>query len=106
MLLYSGSDADEFTDEHEGWVAGRLPGGTLTGIWTDVRSRAERTFSAYLPRCECGWVGTAVPATPGGYNSAARQWRTRHLPEVVAGRPARRPLPEPACVQGSFVPER
>ncbi|MGH4024573.1 MAG: hypothetical protein ACRDRV_08315 [Pseudonocardiaceae bacterium] len=106
MLLYCGSDADEFTDEHEGWVAGRFRDGSLSDIWTDVHGCADQTVTAYLPRCECGWIGTAVPATSGGYNAAERQWRSRHLPEVVATRPAPRLLPEPACVQGSFVPER
>lgn len=106
MLLYSGADADEFTDEHEGWVAGRSVDKSLSDIWTDVRSCPEGTFSAYLPCCECGWVGPAVPATPGGYRAAERQWQVRHLTEVITGRPARRLLPEPAFVIGSFVPER
>lgn len=107
MLLYRGTDADDFTDEHEGWVAGRFADGSLSDIWTDVRSSVEQLFHAYLPRCECGWLGTAVPPTPGGYHSAVRQWRSRHLPEIIAEhRPDRRPLPEPVCVQGSFVPER
>ena len=106
MLLYRGSDADEFTDEHEGWVAGRFRDGSLSDIWTDVRSCAEDAFTAYLPRCECGWMGTDVSATSGGYHAAERQWQSRHLPTVVAARPAPRPLPEPACVLGSFVPER
>src|ERR1700742_657670 len=98
MLLYRGSDADEFTDEHEGWVAGRFPDGSLSDIWTDVRSGSTQPFTAYLPRCECGWVGTAVPAAPGGYNCAEWQWRSRHLPEFVAARPARSPLPQPTYV--------
>jgi len=107
MLLYSGSDADEFTDEHEGWVAGRSADGSLSDIWTDVRSRPEGSFSAYLPRCECGWAGLAVPPTEGGYQAAERQWSSRHLAEVITGaRPVSRPLPEPAYVLGSFVPER
>lgn len=105
MLLYSGPDADEFTDDHEGWVAGLSPDGTLSGIWTDVRDCADQTFCAYLPRCECGWIGMGVPATFGGYNAAECQWRARHLSEVIARRPARRALPEPDCVLGSFVPE-
>ncbi|MGH3794295.1 MAG: hypothetical protein ACRDSP_05350 [Pseudonocardiaceae bacterium] len=105
MLLYNGSDSDEFTDEHEGWVAGLLPDGSLSGIWTDVRDGADQTFSAYLPRCECGWVGMTVLATPGGYHAAERQWRAGHLAEVIARRPVRRVLPEPEYVQGSFVPE-
>jgi hypothetical protein len=106
MLFYAGSDSDEFTDEHEGWVAGRYPDGSLSDIWTDVRACAEPNFTAYLPRCECGWMGTALTATPAGYRAAERQWRTRHLAEVVARRPVRRARPEPACVPGSFVPER
>lgn len=105
MLLYVGPDSDEFTDEHEGWVAGRSLDGSLSDIWTDVRRCTEQSFSAYLPRCECGWIGIAVPATSGGHNAAERQWR-RHLDHVITGRPERRPLPEPAWVAGSFVPER
>lgn len=107
MLLYHGADADEFTDEHEGWVAGRRADGTLSDIWTDVRDCPKGTYSAYLPCCECGWAGPAVPATPGGYRAAERQWQKRHLADVIAGkRPTRRALPEPAYVTGSFVPER
>jgi hypothetical protein len=106
MLLYRGPDSDEFTDEHEGWVAGVRPDGSHSDIWTDVRAGADQAFRAYLPRCECGWAGTEVPATPGGYDAAECQWRARHLSEVIAGRPARRTLPAPVCVPGSFVPER
>lgn len=106
MLLYHGPDSDEFTDEHEGWVAGRYPDGSFSGIWTDVRSSVGGVFSAYLPCCECGWTGSAVPPTASGYTAAERQWRSGHLVEVVANRPPLRPLPTPADVHGSFVPER
>lgn len=106
MLLYDGPDSDEFTDEHEGWVAGRYADGSLSDIWSDVRACPSGMFSAYLPRCECGWIGPAVPPTPGGYSAAERQWQARHLAEMVAGRPPRRSLPTPVSVRGSFVPER
>lgn len=106
MLLYDGSDSDEFTDEHEGWVAGRFPDGSLSDIWTDARGFPARTFSAYLPRCECGWVGPASPVSPAGHRLAVLRWRMCHLAKVIAGRPARRALPEPVCLPGGFVPER
>lgn len=106
MLLYLGPDSDEFTDEHEGWVAGRFSDGSLSSIWTDVARYPTGTFSCYLARCECGWGGTSVPPTPGGHNTAERQWRTQHLAQVLATRPQRRTLPGPDYVPGGFVPER
>lgn len=94
-MLYSGPGADEVTDEHEGFVAGRLADGALTDIWTDVTAAPAGTYSAYLAACECGWTGSARHAVnPQGYDAAQRAWLAghfrpllgRHLVGLIAAR--------------------
>lgn len=84
-LLYRGPDADEFTDEHEGYVAARDLDGQLTDIWTDATTLP--TATAYQARCDCGWVGAAYPADAGGYHACQHSWATQHLvPYLMARR--------------------
>ncbi|MGH4017938.1 MAG: hypothetical protein ACRDT0_01565 [Pseudonocardiaceae bacterium] len=107
VMLYCGPDADDDSDEHEGYVAGQHPDGTLTGIWTDVLRCAGGDFTAYLPRCECGWSGPRFPVTAGGYAASQQCWRDEHLMPFLAGRDARAAShTQPAAIRGDLVPER
>jgi hypothetical protein len=81
-MLFIGPVADEATDEHDGYVAGRYRNGALSDIWTDVTRCAARTFTAYVAACECGWTGTPKPAV--GFHSAQYEWFQRHFQDVVA----------------------
>ncbi|WP_214367321.1 hypothetical protein [Pseudonocardia sp. H11422] len=81
-MFYIGPGADELTDEHEGYVSGRRPDGSLTGIWTDVRAEPG-AFTGFVPACECGWTGDAADPTPTGHHAAQRRWLTDHF-EVLA----------------------
>ncbi|NMH98357.1 hypothetical protein [Pseudonocardia acidicola] len=85
-MFYIGPGADEATDEHEGYVAGRRPDGSLTGIWTDVRTAGVAVI-AYVPACECGWSGDDQPVTPAGHDAAQRRWLTDHFRVVAAELP-------------------
>jgi len=104
--MYTGSDADETTDQHEGYVAGRRADGTLTDIWTDIEGHTLGSYTAYVPRCECGWVGTSCSPTAGGYRAAEQAWWDGHLRAFLADRPPRgaSTIP-PTVVHGGFVPE-
>jgi hypothetical protein len=63
---------------HRGYVAGRYRDGALSDIWTDVARCAERTFTAYLARCGCGWLGDPPPS---------QSRRLPHLPARVDQHP-------------------
>ncbi len=110
MLLYIAEDADEDTDEHEGFVAGVLPDRSLTDIWTMVGAVPDERYIALVPRCECGWRGPPFSVTPAGYAACERLWRTRHLAPLLRareqdnGRPSRSWRPQ--VIEGGFVPER
>ena len=70
------------TDTHHGYVTGRYRGGALSDTWTDVRRCAERTFIAYVARCQCGWRGNDYPSSPVGYHACQRALISAHLPSV------------------------
>jgi hypothetical protein len=83
-MFFIGSGADEMTDEHEGYVAGRYRNGSRSDLWTDVTRCAEYTFIAYLPACECGWTGTDSPATEPGHRQCEHDWAAQHfIPTVL-----------------------
>jgi hypothetical protein len=64
---------------HTGFVAGRYRNWTYSDLWTDVRRCAERTFTAYLPACTCGWTGTPTAADEVGFMRCHRAVRSEHL---------------------------
>lgn len=109
VLLYAGDGADESTDEHEGFVAGRFPDGTLTTIWTDVRPHPGSPYAGLVPRCECGWRGPEFTVTPEGYAACERLWRERHLASFLRAREPNFGRPStvwrPRVIEGGFVPE-
>jgi hypothetical protein len=64
-MFFIGSGADEMTDEHERYVAGRYRNGSRSDIWTDVTRCAEYTFIAYLPVGATGVCSTgSEPGKP------------------------------------------
>ncbi|GAY08277.1 hypothetical protein [Pseudonocardia sp. N23] len=69
---------------HVGYLAGRYRNGALSDVWTDVSRCAERTFTAWVAGCSCGWYGTGRPLTTVGQFAARRQWATEHLAGVLA----------------------
>ena len=83
-MFFIGSGADEVTDDHEGFVAGRYRDGALSDIWTDVSRCAPGTFVSYLPACECGWYGSDLPSDPSGYRACQRAWLEEHFAAAVA----------------------
>jgi hypothetical protein len=86
-VLFTGPGADEATDDHEGYVAGRYPDGTYSKIWTDVTECAEGTFLAYAPACECGWHGGQDhPVTPAGHLACQRAWVHDHFQRLAPAR--------------------
>ncbi|HEY2203288.1 MAG TPA: hypothetical protein VGH99_02255 [Pseudonocardia sp.] len=95
-MFFIGSGADEATDDHEGYVAGRRADGTRTDIWTDVSRGLPGDFVGYLPACECGWNGTDRPADPDGYRSCQRAWLADHFVAAVA--PGLRAGPRPSRI--------
>lgn len=106
VLMYTGPDADEATDQHEGYVAGRRADGTLTDIWTDTERPAPGVYTGYVPRCECGWIGSWYSPTARGYVAAEQAWRDGHLNAFLADRPPpRASIMPPTVVHGGFVPE-
>jgi hypothetical protein len=74
--------ADDMTDTHHGYVAGRYRDGALSDTWTDVRRCAERTFITYVARCRCGWRGKDYPASPDGYHACQRELIRAHLVSI------------------------
>lgn len=83
-VLFIDEAASGFAIGHRGYVAGRYRDGALSNIWTDVRRCAERTFVAYRPACECGWLGPAMPATAEGHLACLRCWAIEHGPPASA----------------------
>ncbi len=67
-------------DGHEGYAARRLPDGTLAGSWTATTA----SFSAYVPKCECGWRGTDHAQTEEGYEEAMDEWDGLHAQPLLA----------------------
>ena len=63
---------------HIGYLAGRYRDGALSDMWTEVQRCAERTFTAYVPGCSCGWYGSRFPASTVGAFAARREWQDRH----------------------------
>jgi hypothetical protein len=83
-MFYTGAGADEMTDDHEGYVAGRYRDGTRSDIWTDVTRCADATFLAYLPACECGWLGADRDYTESGFRACKRAWLDEHfIPDIA-----------------------
>ena len=83
-MFFLGPGADAMTDEHEGYVAGRYRDDSLSDIWTDVTRCAELTFIGYLPRCECGWIGTDQTYSDAGFRQCQQDWATQHfIPKVL-----------------------
>ena len=78
-MLYTGPGSSEATDAHEGYVAGRYRDGSHSDIWTNVQTCATGTFTAYVPACECGWLGKPLPATEHGYQACEWSWMTDHF---------------------------
>ncbi|MEK6439253.1 hypothetical protein [Pseudonocardia sp. T1-2H] len=86
-MVFTGPGADEATDDHEGYVAGRYPDGTYSKIWTDVTECAAGTFLAYAPACECGWRGGQDhPLTPAGHLACQRVWVHDHFQRLAPAR--------------------
>jgi hypothetical protein len=83
-MFFIGAGADEVTDDHEGYVAGRCRDGTRSDIWTDVSRCPRGAFTGYLPACECGWSGADRTATPAGYAACQRAWLDEHFAPAVA----------------------
>lgn len=103
MLLYVGEDADESTDEHEGYVAVRGVDGSLSSIWADP---ARQPGTAFVPRCECGWVGPDLPLSAEGHAAARQRWEEDHLQPFLRTRAPGRPAGGPEVIVGHYVPER
>lgn len=105
MLLYVGQDADETTDDHEGYVAVRDGNGSLSDIWADP---AQHPGVAFVPRCECGWAGPDLPLTADGHTAARQRWHEDHLQPLLQARPRRRPAGDegPGVIIGHYSPER
>lgn len=78
-MLAIGPDAAGAADGHEGYVAGRYRNGALSDNWTDVTRCADRTFTCYVPACECGWTGSPRSADLSGYHRAQHDWLHRHF---------------------------
>jgi hypothetical protein len=77
----------EDLEDHKGYAAGRLPGGTLTSTWI----RDTVAFDAYVGACTCGWAGTRQHSpTEAGRTAAEDQWEHVHArPLLAAAVPAR-----------------
>lgn len=104
MLLYVGQDADETTDDHEGYVAVRDSDDSLSTIWADP---VQQPGVAFVPRCECGWVGPDLPLSADGHAVARQRWYEDHLQPLLRTRPRRRPAgEEPGVIVGRYSPER
>lgn len=81
-MLYIGPDEIPGSDDHEGYVSGRTPGGGDTGIWTDVRDGGD--YTAYRAACECGWLDDDVRSPdPDGYRGALAAFVHRHFTPVT-----------------------
>ncbi|MBP2371808.1 hypothetical protein [Pseudonocardia parietis] len=78
-MLYVGAREIAGSDDHEGYVAGRYRNGTYSDIWTDVRHGVEGTFTAYVPACECGWLGAAHQPDGRGLVAARTEWFHLHF---------------------------
>jgi hypothetical protein len=88
-VLFTGPGADEATDDHEGYVAGRYPDGTYSKIWTDVTECADGTFLVFAPACECGWRGDQDhPATPAGHLACQPTWVHDHFQRLALAQQA------------------
>jgi hypothetical protein len=104
MLLYTGQDADETTDEHEGYVSGQRADGSLTTIWTALDPDDDGPFVAYFSRCECGWTGPALLPTPAGQADCEHLWQ-QHLCAFLAQRQVPTARWSTPVIDGIFVPE-
>ncbi|MEU7812978.1 hypothetical protein [Pseudonocardia sp. NPDC049154] len=93
-MLFIGREADEATDEHEGYIAGRYRNGALSDIWTDVTRCAQGTFTALVPACECGWRGLPQRPDRRGVDRCWSAWFTEHFVRLAVARPvvALRPM--------------
>ena len=81
--MLCGGVAENTSESHIGYVAGRYRDGSRSDIWTDVRRCAHATFTRYVAACECGWYGKDHPATPSGYQASAREWAHGHRAAVA-----------------------
>jgi hypothetical protein len=74
-------------DDHEGYVLGRLPDGTLTAAWNYRVSEV----TAYVAGCACGWHSRREhPPTEDGEEAAYEQWEREHALPALAGQATRR----------------
>jgi hypothetical protein len=101
-----GHEAAEFATiaGHAGYVAGRHTDGSLTESDTDVRLPTDGRYTAYVPRCECGWTGPPFSTSHTGYAACARLWRTKHLQLFLQAREPRGGRWTPTVIQGRFLP--
>lgn len=79
MLRHRVAETEELTGEHDGYVAGRMADGQLTGMSIDVRMHLDDRYVAYVPRCRCGWTGPTFSTTSSGFAACERLWRDRHF---------------------------
>lgn len=70
-MFFIGAGADEVTDDHEGYVAGRCRDGSRSDIWTEVSRCPPGSFTGFVPACECGWSGADQPYSASGYGPAS-----------------------------------
>lgn len=67
----------EDLEDHEGYAARRLPGGTLTSTWTQD--------TAAFDACNCGWTGSHQhPPTEASRTAAEDQWEHVHASPLLA----------------------
>src|SRR4051794_40648070 len=78
-MLYIGPGDGEYADAHEGYVAGRYRDGTISDIWTNTSECPDGTFEAYVPACECGWLGRTQPATGEARRNCQQAWLCDHF---------------------------
>ncbi|GAA2760003.1 hypothetical protein [Actinopolymorpha rutila] len=79
--VYVGAYAEQIGTDHEGYAAGRLPDGSLTG----TRTADTADFTGYVAACGCGWHGNVDhPPTDAGEIAAAGAWHHTHLQELIA----------------------
>jgi hypothetical protein len=71
--------------EHEGYVAVKLPDGTLTDRWSGEYESAEP--AAFVAACSCGWTGDTAYLPGGidspGHDEAEEAWAREHIRPLV-----------------------